>query len=325
MEKRGCMGASALPRRPQRHPLVLHKGSERSTPICEWTLPCGNGEDSVWVGVVRPYRTMGEGSRAHKKSHKQKDSSRVRKGKKHRHGDKHGKRKRRARETDARGREERKKKRERAPTASSPSVDTRGQQSPLAPRDTYPDDGGQGAARPDSKRGGDSVEGGAPSLVEGSEGGPPVRLGPAIGPQLPPGVSIGQLADAAPVQQPEDPPDDRRGIGPCLPPDHVLNVGRDSEISIDEGSVDSAPLVGPMPPEVQEEVEAVPASARDAEVMRVMAVVDTGSPPDAYVVLGVYPGSSTAAVRKRYWRLSLLVHPDKCGHPKAHQVGGNSL
>ena len=25
-------------------------------------------------------------------------------------------------------------------------------------------------------------------------------------------------------------------------------------------------------------------------------------------------------MKKRYWRLSLLIHPDKCDHPKAHDA-----
>lgn len=25
-------------------------------------------------------------------------------------------------------------------------------------------------------------------------------------------------------------------------------------------------------------------------------------------------------VKKRYWRLSLLIHPDKCSHPQAHDA-----
>ncbi|CAD7699649.1 unnamed protein product [Ostreobium quekettii] len=266
---------------------------------------------------------MGDGSRGHKKSHKRKDKGTGREGKKRRHGDKHGKRKRRDGESDVRGREKRKKRRESSPTASSPSVDTRGDQSAFAGREGCPDGGGQGTARPDWRKGDNSAEGGAPGSVDESGGGLAARFVPAIGPQLPPGVSIGQLADAAAVQEPEDPRDGRRGIGPCLPPDHNSNVGRGSENSIDEGSVDSAPLVGPMPPEVQEEAGAAPAGARDAEVLRVMAVVASagpGSHPDAYDVLGVDPGASTSAVRKRYWMLSLLVHPDKCGHPKAQQA-----
>lgn len=37
-------------------------------------------------------------------------------------------------------------------------------------------------------------------------------------------------------------------------------------------------------------------------------------------MLGVAPDAGGADVKKRYWRLSLLVHPDKCGHARAHDA-----
>lgn len=41
------------------------------------------------------------------------------------------------------------------------------------------------------------------------------------------------------------------------------------------------------------------------------------SAPDAYAILGVDPQASGGEIKKRYWRLSLLIHPDKCSHPQA--------
>jgi curved DNA-binding protein CbpA len=41
---------------------------------------------------------------------------------------------------------------------------------------------------------------------------------------------------------------------------------------------------------------------------------------DPYAVLGVEATADAASVRKSYWRLSLLVHPDKCSHPAAQEV-----
>lgn len=41
-------------------------------------------------------------------------------------------------------------------------------------------------------------------------------------------------------------------------------------------------------------------------------------PPDAYSVLGVAHNTPTGDIKKRYMRLSLLIHPDKC----THAVGG---
>ena len=41
---------------------------------------------------------------------------------------------------------------------------------------------------------------------------------------------------------------------------------------------------------------------------------------DPYAVLGVKLEATPAEVKKRYWRLSLLIHPDKCGHARAHDA-----
>ena len=45
-----------------------------------------------------------------------------------------------------------------------------------------------------------------------------------------------------------------------------------------------------------------------------------GQAADAYAVLGVEPSASSAEIKKRYWRLSLLIHPDKCAHPRANDA-----
>ena len=41
---------------------------------------------------------------------------------------------------------------------------------------------------------------------------------------------------------------------------------------------------------------------------------------DPYEVLGVEPTASSAQIKKQYWRLSLLIHPDKCSHPRANDA-----
>jgi curved DNA-binding protein CbpA len=38
---------------------------------------------------------------------------------------------------------------------------------------------------------------------------------------------------------------------------------------------------------------------------------------DPYAILGVAPEEPAGAVRKRFWKASLLVHPDKCSHKDA--------
>ena len=41
---------------------------------------------------------------------------------------------------------------------------------------------------------------------------------------------------------------------------------------------------------------------------------------DPYDLLGIEPTASAPVIKKRYWRLSLLTHPDKCPHPRAHSA-----
>ena len=41
---------------------------------------------------------------------------------------------------------------------------------------------------------------------------------------------------------------------------------------------------------------------------------------DAYAVLGVTASATSAEVKKKYMRLSLLIHPDKCSHRDAHEA-----
>uniref|UniRef100_A0A061SI49 DnaJ-like protein n=1 Tax=Tetraselmis sp. GSL018 TaxID=582737 RepID=A0A061SI49_9CHLO len=64
--------------------------------------------------------------------------------------------------------------------------------------------------------------------------------------------------------------------------------------------------------------------ARAAEAVRVLgeiaSAVSAGKEPDAYEVLGVPRSAAKADVKKRYWRLSLLIHPDKCAHPRAQEA-----
>ena len=74
--------------------------------------------------------------------------------------------------------------------------------------------------------------------------------------------------------------------------------------------------VGPAPPEVVEEVELVGAAARSAAAAKTVAVASDPS-KDAYDVLGAAPGDAPAAIKRAFWKLSLMVHPDKCDHPEA--------
>jgi curved DNA-binding protein CbpA len=69
---------------------------------------------------------------------------------------------------------------------------------------------------------------------------------------------------------------------------------------------------------------------RLAEVGRIVSVLQefeqrkakakSGSPlvlPNPYKVLGIDQESSATEIKKHYWKLSLLIHPDKCSHASA--------
>jgi len=45
-----------------------------------------------------------------------------------------------------------------------------------------------------------------------------------------------------------------------------------------------------------------------------------GKKADVYKVVGVERDVKGQEVKKRYWRLSLLIHPDKCDHPRAQDA-----
>lgn len=53
---------------------------------------------------------------------------------------------------------------------------------------------------------------------------------------------------------------------------------------------------------------------------RVLESSQAGSSVDAYGILGVDADAKAADIKKRYWRLSLLIHPDKCPHLRANDA-----
>lgn len=134
----------------------------------------------------------------------------------------------------------------------------------------------------------------------------------------------------------------RRVLGPAMPPPEVLEAAAAIPVPLDDHfpkaalPLDDEFIVGPPPPEYLVETDAASMNDRSAEVARVMEVlrqheaegvqlaVPTAAgaapaphPPDAYLVLNVDPSAPTGEIKKRYWKLSLLIHPDKCDHPQA--------
>ncbi|KAI5071254.1 hypothetical protein GOP47_0013505 [Adiantum capillus-veneris] len=113
----------------------------------------------------------------------------------------------------------------------------------------------------------------------------------------------------------------RRVLGPTMPSTEVLEAAArltaagplqreaDEDISME-------PFVGPPPPAAVKEAESANEAERFEEVERILGP-EIGN---AYDLLGLKVGASAELMKKRYWKLSLLVHPDKCTHPKAHEA-----
>ncbi|XP_048497401.1 uncharacterized protein LOC104890009 isoform X2 [Beta vulgaris subsp. vulgaris] len=113
----------------------------------------------------------------------------------------------------------------------------------------------------------------------------------------------------------------RRVIGPEMPSAELLAAAakltqaaaelRDAEFD-DDGGI----FIGPPPPALVTEAESANEAERFEEVTRIMGV-ESDNPYDIVGVNHKMPGEN---MKKRYWKLSLLVHPDKCSHPQAHQA-----
>lgn len=113
----------------------------------------------------------------------------------------------------------------------------------------------------------------------------------------------------------------RRVIGPAMPSAELLAAAAklteaQTELKEAELDDDTELFVGPPPPAMVSEAESANDAERFEEVTRIMEV-DADSP---YDVLGVNHNMSSDNIKKRYWKMSLLVHPDKCSHPQAHQA-----
>ena len=129
-----------------------------------------------------------------------------------------------------------------------------------------------------------------------------------IGPSMPP-----QAADADATPGP---------IGPAMPPPGAIGPAMPTAAqlaeaaTIEEEESDDDEMVGPAPPALVTEVSACSKADRHGAVEAVLAAV-LASPGDAYKALGVSRDATPSEVKKAYWRLSLLVHPDKCDHARS--------
>ncbi|KAL0437978.1 UNVERIFIED_CONTAM: DnaJsubfamily C member 10 [Sesamum latifolium] len=136
------------------------------------------------------------------------------------------------------------------------------------------------------------------------------------------------------------PPKELDNLGPqtdshSVPPDsecgHVAdNVDDTKKDSIGprrrdaELDGDTELFIGPPPPAVVTEAESANEAERFEEanfsaILQITRII--GAEEDSpYDILGVNKNMSPENMKKRYWKLSLMVHPDKCSHPQAHQA-----
>ncbi|KAK9107669.1 hypothetical protein Syun_023680 [Stephania yunnanensis] len=113
----------------------------------------------------------------------------------------------------------------------------------------------------------------------------------------------------------------RRLIGPEMPSSELLAAAAkltEAEAALREAEVeiDADIFIGPPPPAVVAEAESANEAERFEEITRILGV-EIENP---YDVLGVNWKTPSDNIKKRYWKLSLMVHPDKCSHPQAHQA-----
>ncbi|XP_022156581.1 uncharacterized protein LOC111023459 [Momordica charantia] len=113
----------------------------------------------------------------------------------------------------------------------------------------------------------------------------------------------------------------RRMLGPEMPSAELLAAAAklteaQTELREAELEEDNELFVGPPPPAMVAEAETANEAERFEEVSRIMDV--EGDSP--YDILGLNRNLSIENIKKRYWKMSLLVHPDKCSHPQANQA-----
>ncbi|XVF30005.1 hypothetical protein REPUB_Repub16aG0020000 [Reevesia pubescens] len=113
----------------------------------------------------------------------------------------------------------------------------------------------------------------------------------------------------------------KRVIGPAMPSAELLAAAAkltEAQAELREAEVeeDNELFIGPPPPALVAEAESANEAERFEEVTRIMGV----EPDCPYDVIGANRNMSADNMKKKYWKLSLLVHPDKCPHPQAHQA-----
>ncbi|BFG41118.1 hypothetical protein CerSpe_273920 [Prunus speciosa] len=131
----------------------------------------------------------------------------------------------------------------------------------------------------------------------------------------------GENNRTVPCMEDDDTGPKRRVIGPVMPSAELLAAAAkltDAQAELREAELeeDSEFFIGPPPPAMVAETASANEAERFEEVTRIMDAADDS----LYDILGANQNMSAENIKKRYWKMSLLVHPDKCSHPQAQQA-----
>ena len=103
----------------------------------------------------------------------------------------------------------------------------------------------------------------------------------------------------------------KKQLGPMAPPKEMLEEMQRQQREL----ADEAFEFGPPPPDIMKFVDSKSAESRSATARRIISILKNDG--DAYDVLSASPEHSNAELKKMYWKLSLVIHPDKCDDPCA--------
>ncbi|GJP51186.1 hypothetical protein CLOM_g10350 [Closterium sp. NIES-68] len=112
----------------------------------------------------------------------------------------------------------------------------------------------------------------------------------------------------------------KRCMGPAMPTAAQMQAAAALTRAVEdmeeaEQALEDSPFVGPMPPAVIAEAANATQAEKYEEVERIL-----DPELNAYAIVGVTAAAGDGEIKKRYWKASLLVHPDKCSHPRAQEA-----
>ena len=162
-----------------------------------------------------------------------------------------------------------------------------------------------------------------------------------IGPAMPPPEVLRASEAQTDHEYPRHIGGERVNIGPQAPPSHYTTTvdaaekGKEKSFNSDDSILEEdSDFIGPLPTEIEAEVDEASLGEQADEIKRILRIIrdhcslESGTssekgkfgkeiPPNPYDILEVPTTASSSEIKKRYLQISLKVHPDKCSHPDA--------